>query len=191
MYTEQQPLIAEHARTPQGFADVVTFVIATENQHFYRVGRILESIWTEGLDRCSSLNSTQKRGIAYAHLRAADYTHLVTCDDVQALKTLVEIPSIGIVKAGFIRQLTVGSVGCLDRHNLKTAGFAPRSFDRLPQRTEGITARLEAYVSTCTLLGGSETLYDTWCRLIAAKYPEQFKNAEDVSEKHALWCCAI
>lgn len=194
MYTQEQPLIAAHAKSPEGFADVVTFAIATQNQHFYRVGTILADLHMRGLDACKSLNGTQKRGIAYVHQHAGQVLELLAntrCSrspDILALRILIELPAIGIVKAGFIWQLIAGRVGCLDTHNLKTAGLRRGAFDYRPQSTEALTAHLSSYIAACAMLGTSEQLYNGWCSLIALKYPGHFNSAEDVSRKHAAWC---
>lgn len=190
MYAEHQPLIAEHARSPQGFADVVSFVIATQNQRFYMVGAILEELRQHGIANGPYLSRTQKRGIAYAHLTARAHIARLTCDATTQLYSLLEIPAIGLVKAGFILQLCAGMVGCLDRHNLRTLGLSERAFDHVPTTTEALSSRIALYLHTCAQLGTPAVLYDNWCTLIAAKYPKQFTDADDVSYKHVLWCGA-
>lgn len=192
MFAEHQPLIAQHATTPQGFADVVTFVIASQNQHFYRVGDVLQDLRENGLDGARYLTKIQRRGIAYAHIHAEDYVRALNQmpTNVERLKYVLEIPHIGIVKAGFILQLTRGESGCLDRHNLKALGLAPRTFARTSVSTEALTRRLQLYLATCESLGTPAQLWDAWCKLIALKYPRQFVDAEDVSRCHVLWCRA-
>lgn len=187
MFAQDQPLIARHAESPQGFADVVTFVICSQNQHFYRVGTILNALHTRGLDDCGYLNGHQKRGIAYVTQHAgvlrAQLRHQT---DLERMRLLIELPSLGIVKAGFVVQLVFGSVGCLDRHNLKVLGLDARSFNRAPVSSVALTARLQMYLSTCALLGTSETIYDGWCSLIATRYPQHFSCACAVSSAHVL-----
>lgn len=197
MFAEHQLWIAQHAMIPQGFADVVTFVIATQNQHFYRVGSIIDTLRTDGLDAAKQLTGAQKRGIAHIHNHAAYYVNSLRglehgyLDALATFKLLLEIPQIGIVKAGFITQLALGKFGCLDRHNLKMLGLDIHTFQRVPTSTEALTQRLTVYMHTCHALGSSAQLYDNWCRLIALKYPQHFMDAEDVSYHHALWCNAI
>lgn len=192
MYQTDQPRIAAHALTPEGFADIGTFVIASINQRFYMVGTILEQLCTVGLEDASYLTATQKRGIAYVRTHAESLLESLSRADgtVAALRRLVEIPCIGIVKGGFLLQLVHGKVGCLDRHNLRTLGLDDRAFARVPQTTEALTQRLHTYIDTCARVGTSAQLWDGWCRLMAVKYPGQFKDAQDVSEKHVVWCRA-
>lgn len=190
MFASDQPLIARHAETPQGFADVVTFAIATQNQHFYAVGKILDSLRADGLEACRFLNSNQKRGIAYVTACAEGIKSNVWYrgDAVSAICALVEIPNIGIVKAGFIWQMIAGQGGCLDRHNLQVAGLSLKAFSRVPQSTESLRQRVETYLQLCAILGNPEALWDGWCRLIYLKYPQHFKDAQEVSRKHVEWC---
>lgn len=193
MYSRDQALTQRHAETEQGFLDTVVFVLATVNQHFYNVGTITDTYHTAGLDETPHYNAVQKRGIAYAMMRAPFYTALLAdvragkADLAEALKALVEIPGIGMVKAGFILQLTCGMAGCLDRHNLRTAGLNERIFQRVPAAAEALTARIRLYLKACEDMGTPEEIWDGWSRLIAAKYPNQFCCADDVSWKHALW----
>jgi len=194
LFAKHQPLIAAHAKSPQGFADVVTFAIATQNQHFYRVGAMLDTLWTEGLDKVKALTGNQKRGIVYAHThtqRYVDIVHNRQLTPIEVFKALLEIPNIGIVKAGFILQLVLGTFGCLDRHNLKTAGLDSKAFSRTPANTEALTQKLQVYAATCYAIGTSAQLYNSWCRLIALKYPKHFADAYEVSRLHAVWCRAL
>jgi hypothetical protein len=191
MYAEHQPLIAQHATTAGGFIDVVTFVIATQNQHFHRVGAVLADLHSVGLDSAKYLTRTQKNGIAYVTQSADRYLDLFHNPDVSdhsKMRALIDIPHIGIVKAGFIMQLICGTVGCLDRHNLQTLGLDPKAFARVPVSATALEARIKTYIATCAGLGLCCDLYDGWCRLIAAKYPDKFKNADDVSYWHVAWC---
>jgi hypothetical protein len=188
MFKEHQPLIAQHGQTAAGFADIVTFVIATQNQYFYRVGEIVEEVSRVGFEGCKYLTASQKRGIAYARLHGTRLLDsLQGADVIEQVRILIEIPHIGIVKGGFILQMVYGKLGCLDRHNLRAAGLAANAFNRIPQSTEALSHRLHIYAEACTAMGTPEELWNGWCRLIAANYPEQFLHAEDVSFKHVVW----
>lgn len=184
MYSEQVPTITQYARTPQGFADVVTFAITTQNQHFYHVKSIMQVIHDYGVDAPTQLNKRQKYAIAHIKMHASKYVYLPSCP-LAAMRRLVELPSIGIVKAGFILQmLSYPGIGCLDVHNCRNAGLSRNIFSRVPTSTENLMQRLQVYLSTCQILGGAAYLWDSWCEHIAAKYPAHFENAEAVSMYH-------
>ena len=183
MYAEHVPLLTLHGQTPSGFADIVTFAIATQSQRFYNVKLLLSRVHTDGLSACTMLRGRQKAGILHTHNAAEDLLPLPPCP-FQALRTLLEIPAIGIVKAGFILQMLGYQVGCLDMHNLRIAGLSRRAFDGIPTSTEGLTHKLQTYLDTCHALGGAGYLWNQWCRVIAFTYPKHFASAYSVSAYH-------
>ena len=183
MYAEHVPLMKAHGQTPSGFADIVTFAIVTQNQHFYRVKPILERMRSHGLEFCSMLTRRQKASIAHVQTEAADVLPLPPCTR-EALRCLVELPSIGIVKAAFVLQLLGYPIGCLDVHNMRIAGLARHVFDHIPTKAEGLSQKFRTYMDTCTALGGAEFLWDRWCHVVALKYPKWFPSANHVSAYH-------
>ena len=183
MYAEHMPLIREYGRTPDGFATLVAFAIATQNQYFFHVDSIMGIIRSDGAHACTRLKTRQKAGILHVQVRGAKYLPLPPCT-ADALRLLIEIPSIGIVKGSFVLQMLGYPVGCLDVHNIRMAGLSARVFSRVPARTEALSLRLETYLNVCTQMGGAEVLWNTWCTLIACKYPHWFKSAEAVSAYH-------
>lgn len=188
MFADHQPMIAAHAATPDGFADVVTFVVCTIKQHLYRVGDIVANSATTGM-----LTRRQRGAVDYIRQHAATVRAACAATDnpIDRLRILVELPNIGIAKAGFITQLCYGQVGCLDRHNLRLVGLAEKTFQHIPTSAEALTARLQTYAAACAALGTPAQLWDGWCALIAARYPEHFVGPEDVSYKHVLWTNSV
>jgi hypothetical protein len=194
MFTTDQPAIQRHAEaSPQGIVDVITFVLATINRYFYYVPDVLDEHAHAGLDDCKYWKPIDRRGIAYV-IAKADYYHsrlpVWREDSLTCLRELVEIPGIGIVKAGFICQLLTGKVGCLDRHNLRTMGLNEKTFARVPANTEALTERLRVYMAACEALGTSAQMWDGWVNLVAAKYPNHFASGEEVSRLHVTLCKA-
>ena len=183
MYVDHVPLLTLHGQTPSGFVDIVTFAIATQNQRFYNVKLLLDRLHTDGLSACTMLHGRQKAGMLYVHNAVADLLPLPPCP-LQALRSLLEIPSIGIVKAGFILQMLGYQVACLDVHNLRIAGLSRRAFDGIPASTEGLTHKLQTYLDTCQALGGAAYLWNRWCCVIALTYPKHFPTADAVSAYH-------
>ena len=104
------------------------------------------------------------------------------------LAELTKIDGLGIVKAGFVLQMALGKVGCLDTHNLTRFGIDGKQFkfsktasDKLRQQ------KAKLYIDICNQIGGCEYLWDTWCEFIANKYPKQFKSGMEVSALHCKW----
>ena len=184
MYAQHMPLISEYGRTPAGFAAVVSFAIATQNQRFYLIKRIMECARSDGVFACTQLSRRQKNGVLYAQVHAGAYLLRLSDDTVDALRLLVELPSIGIVKAAFVLQMLGYPVGCLDVHNTRLAGLPPRMFQRVPTSVKAFDTCIQKYLDTCTRLGGAALLWDRWCTLIACKYSRWFTNTETVSAYH-------
>ena len=101
-----------------------------------------------------------------------------------------EVPGLGLIKAGFLIQLTYGLSACLDTHNLKRFGIPPRTFrsDKFKElkTPKSRLRKVKQYHGACERFGGTEALWDTWCQFIADKYPHRYKNAFDVSRQHCV-----
>ncbi len=107
----------------------------------------------------------------------------------QCLAELTKIPGLGLPKAGFVMQLALGEVGCMDTHNLQRFGLQAQTFkfgknasDKLRQ------AKALLYIEACKDAGGCEYLWDSWCELIGTeKFPELYGSGEVVSKLHCDW----
>lgn len=186
MYQNHQPNIEKFARkNPDNFAQVVLFVSATIQQMFHTVPAIVEDVRERGLDSKHLWGS--KKDTWRFTLENKDMLFEAVFSDMDLedkLLSIAEIPGIGLVKAGFVLQLCTGEVGCLDVHNLRRFGLNAQTFKL--GKVKYLTARKKAtlYLNTCVQCGGSETLWDEWCQLIADKYPQRWRSAHDVSQAH-------
>jgi hypothetical protein len=102
----------------------------------------------------------------------------------EKLLAVASIPGIGIVKAGFVLQLCIGKVGCLDVHNLKRFGLKASAFKLGKVKYDTALGKAKLYIKLCEDLGGSKYLWDSWCDLLAEKYPTKYKNGQHVSRLH-------
>lgn len=187
MYTTDQNCIAAFAeRSPWHLRQVGLFVQATIQQHFEQVPLVMQDYAVAGRD--SKHLSTQKRR-AYDALTAEAigfYDDLATYngESEYLLRRIVELPGFGIVKAGFLVQLLVGDIGCLDRHSLRAAGMDERGFNRTPASAEALNTRLHVYAQLCRSLGGAERLWDNWRAYVSILRPKSFPTPEHVSQWH-------
>ena len=185
MYDTHMPLLAKHAGTPAGFADIVTFAIAAQNQHFYRVRSILQEL--RKTQTSPYLSKRQHSGITFVRHHASLFMPCTETESIgEALRRVLELPSVGFIKGGFILQMCGYNIGCLDRHMCSVTGLSPSVFNHIPASTEGLTCRIANYIATCHAFGGSEHLWNSWCALIAQKYPSHFADADAVSAYHVL-----
>jgi hypothetical protein len=104
----------------------------------------------------------------------------------EALLAVAETPGLGLVKAGFLLQLCAGVSGCVDVHNLRRLGLT-RSAVALPKSLSPRTKARKAfaYSGIVAAAGGTEKLWDDWCRYLAVQQPGRFPGgAEQVSRLH-------
>ena len=102
----------------------------------------------------------------------------------EKLLVVASINGIGIVKAGFVLQLCLGKVGCLDVHNLRRFGLSPTAFKMGKVKYDTALGKAKLYIKICEDLGGCEYLWDSWCNLLAEKYPNKYKDGQHVSRLH-------
>lgn len=107
---------------------------------------------------------------------------------ISLMKVFLKIPGLGLPKAGFVCQLVTGLVGCMDVHNIKTYGIDPKTLilnknlKSLKSKTNN-RRKIEKYITLCHDYG-TENLWNSWCSMIADKYPKDFVDSNHVSEVH-------
>lgn len=180
MFAEHQPIIADFAKqSPENTARVIKFVLLTVRRRLEHVAPLMD----DDNRRCTSLTL---RGIEYAERNAQDlYDDLLDecVSDAQCIERLLQVPGLGMVKAGFVMQLVRGRVGCLDSHNIKMYGLNPRAFASTTSIT-GLRERVRLYMQVCADLGGVEVLWDRWCDYVATLRPKVWSSGEAVSRAH-------
>ena len=100
------------------------------------------------------------------------------------MNVFLQVPGLGLAKSGFCCQLFAGCVGCIDVHNLrrlniseKVLDFNKLAMDKTKQK------KVEAYVDACAKRR-CRWLWNTWCRLIAKRQPERWRDGDHVSLVH-------
>jgi hypothetical protein len=87
-----------------------------------------------------------------------------------AIAQLVAVPSLGVVKAGFVAQLMGYDVGCLDSRNVQRMGLRPRAWDLDKGRLSPAAIERKAHAYAAATLGQAENLWDSWCAYVAPDY---------------------
>ena len=168
----------------------VTFALLTIQQAFETVETQIESFKKDGTSS-HYLWGSKDLGVAYVVENADRLAALLRLakqndDTIDAIDTLLEIPGLGIIKAGFVAQLLgLPDAGCIDTHNARIydvdlEGFRFREGGKASTRI----AKISTYVHLCKRLGGSESLWDVWCEYVAALRPKKWDSAWDVSRYH-------
>lgn len=83
--------------------------------------------------------------------------------------TFMDVPGLGLAKASFLAQLTVGDGACLDTHNLHRIGKDDK-FTRVDKSAKNILERIEAYNEAWRPYGNSAFWWDSWCDFIGSRY---------------------
>tara|TARA_R100000963_G_C4610121_1_gene80836 strand:- start:71 stop:658 length:588 start_codon:yes stop_codon:yes gene_type:complete len=188
MFKQHQPIIEKYARqNPDNLEKVLVFVLTTIQKRLSTCVAQRKQINILGVNAVC-LNGRKQRTYKEIVATKAYLYDKIFSDDISNAEKLLEITSIygiGTVKAGFIMQLCLGEIGCLDVHNLKRFGLSPNVFkvsDKMPQSTA--IRKANFYIKTCEDLGGCEYLWDSWCQYLAEIYPNIYTDANDVSDLH-------
>ena len=165
------------------------FVLVTIRTPFFLILRYMNDVRKYGA-KAKCLNSTHKNAgykyirRHYKRLHKAIFSETMT--DAEKMVTLFSIPNIGPREAGFILQLCVGRVGCIDCHNENMFTVDPKTLrlnKSAPYDKQLAVAQL--YIDTCDKIGTSEYLWDNWCKFIGLKWDHRFPNgALEVSALH-------
>ena len=188
MFKTHQPMIARFMKkNPDALARGEVFTLCTIQKHFSSVGNQLKEIETDGINAVC-LNGAKKRSYKEIIAMKGYLYNKVYSKEISLAEKLLEVSGlygIGMVKAGFILQLALGKVGCLDVHNLARFGLSASVFKVNDKMTEATALRkANFYIKTCEDLGGSEYLWNTWCKYVADLYPKIYRDACHVSKLH-------
>ena len=165
------------------------FVLVTIRTPFFLILRYMNDVRKYGA-KAKCLNSTHKNAgykyirRHYKRLHKAIFSETMT--DAEKMVTLFSIPNICTRKAGFILQLCIGKVGCIDCHNEAMFNVDPKTF-RLVKSSpyDKQLSVAQAYVDMCNKIGTSEYLWDNWCEFIGLKWDKRFPNGGlEVSALH-------
>ena len=180
MYQRDCNAIAQYAMaSADGLYDVIEFTLCTINMPLSRVIQQRVSIKSEGI-HSKWVSSTKAQGIEYAKANAqrlheeinaiAQQHGTDTIDGAQeAVDLFVSIPSIGMVKAGFIAQMCGFEVACLDRHNIRMLGLSETALLLNKKvKPELRKRKIRDYVKLCRRKG-AEYWWNTWCNYVADK----------------------
>lgn len=175
MYQRDCIAISHHAQShAQGLLDVMAFTFCTIQTPLKRCHAQMQDIRVNGAE-ASALWGAKRSGYEYAvanlqQLHGDTLMHLDNGDDVKAMLTMLQVPCLGLVKAGFVCQMFGFDVSCLDTHNLKALGLDDKDvkLDYKLSLDKRIN-KVQNYIKLTRESGGAEYWWDTWCDFVAAK----------------------
>ena len=187
MFTTHQKAIGRWGRkSPDNTSWIIAMVLLSIQQQWDQVGNQLIDLKENGLD-CKYLFGSKRSGWDYvlAHkkeIHEAIYSRKLPM--AEKLLAVASIPNIDLIKAGFVLQLCIGKVGCLDVHNLRRFGLSASAFKMGKVKYDTALGKAKLYIKVCEDLGGCEYLWNSWCDLLAEKYPNKYKTGQQVSRLH-------
>ena len=189
MFNEHQPAIGAYAASsPDTCVRVLDFVHQTIRNWFGTTGIRMTDIGQKGLDSVHLNNKVRRTAYEFVRVNKVYLHETIFSDDIsveEKLLVLTGTPGLQLAKSGFVLQLCIGKVGCLDVHNLRRFNLSENAF-RLNNNVKYDTALNKArmYTDLIDKLGGTEKLWNDWCKLIADKYPKHYDSASHVSRLH-------
>lgn len=196
MYDRDMPLIAEHGlASPEGLLDVITFVLLTIRQPLAGVPRQFADVKRRG-EKSAYLFGAKRDGFIYADTFKASLFAKVSAaikaqDTVAGIDALLDVPSLGLVKAAFVMQcLGAPDAACIDTHNLTRFRLSPTAFkfnkDAIKRRQTRLN-KIRDYIDFAVERGTSQWFWDSWCEYVVrpeAKRTSGFASAEECSRCH-------
>ena len=187
-FKRDNPLINAYAQRSKGnLGRMVMMVSLSIKQPWHSIGTQMEDLeLREG--ECKYLWGNKKATYNWLFVDRLNLSRLYheamqNRDDPELLMhVFLQVPGMGLAKAGFCCQLFAGSVGCIDTVNVGKFGIKPFTFSKKAKPATQRRKVLE-YIEFCGARR-SEALWNLWCRTIATTYPDKFKDYRDVSLKH-------
>jgi hypothetical protein len=195
MFSQHQPLIAEHASTPEGLVDIALLAIVSARMPFARVREDFAAVkngdttplfawkfeaYRRFKERAEKVKARLER--EYGFTRRSPY--------LRTAYMLAEISGeygLGFVKGGFVLQMAYGVSGCVDTRNIDTFGVSRNAVapPSVALKYETRLRKARAYTKLINSLGGTGFLWDAWCTYYADSGDNpDWSDGWDVSAEH-------
>ena len=189
MYNVDQKAISKLAREDVDF-NTCTMIVALVSIRtpWKNIVKNIEAVKKFGAKAKPLNNKSKNKGYKYIRTHAKQlhetiFNNYMTIEE--KLVALTDIPNIGYAKAGFILQLCLGKVGCIDCHNATEYGTKLSDYKFGPNASLSTKVRkARSYIAECKRQGGSAKLWNSWCKQRYEQYPNTFTSARDVSLRH-------
>jgi len=198
MFNNHNPKINNFAqRNPDNLFLVIIMVVLSIQQKWILVGDMMSDVKVNKLESkyiwgnkvksynylCSHKHFIYAQMMAVLNSNKSDFAK-----SYSLMNIFLKVEGLGLAKAGFVCQLVAGLVGCMDVHNIKTYNIDPNllKYNKKLKTQKSIAANKEKvsdYIDLCERYGAAN-LWNSWCSMIADKYPQDFVDGYHVSELH-------
>jgi hypothetical protein len=186
------PIVAAAQDSPDALPSIAALVLCSIRQPFFLMHVQMADIAKNGTNaRC--LFGWKRTGLQYVVDHRADlhgaarraYGKPEELDNL--ILRYLDIPGLGIVKASFLAQMTIGDGACMDSHNLGRLSFDTAYF-KTPKilKESSIRKLITAYNATWRANGDSAYWWDSWCDHMAENSAKWFRDGAHVSHMHRL-----
>ena len=192
--------IVEHAQQSLDyFPGIAAMVLLSIQQPFYRMPQYIADVVKRDL-RSTYLFGHKRFGLEYVRWNKrqlwesarACYKGEISLDDL--IYCYLRIPNLGIVKASFLAQMTVGQGACIDTLNQRVLGVTEEFVAAPKTLTEkSMRRRIARYNAAWQSLGDTVWWWDDWCERLAARTHNAigsrigtFESGAQVSALHRL-----
>jgi hypothetical protein len=168
-------IVEQAQKSADTFPGIAALVLLSIRQPFYLMGRQVQDVAENDYAsrylfgwKSSGLHHVRanKRSLHYA--AQACHGGDITLDEL--ILEYLAIPGMGIVKASFLAQMTVGDGACMDTLNLRTLGLSETAFRLSKTLTvKTVKRRIAAYNAVWRSVGNSAHWWDSWCDLVASR----------------------
>ncbi len=194
MYSVHAKAIQDYAqKSSDNLADVIIMVVLSIQQPWKNVGLQMADVKLNGRaskflwgNKGRTYEYVMKRkGFIFNQFLAVVNSNKSDSDKAYSLMNIfLRIDGLGMVKAGFVCQLSAGLVGCIDLHNIRLYGIDEKIL-KLPKSLKSKDIKdekINKYISICHNIG-TENLWDTWCNSLATKN-SVWSNGFEVAKVH-------
>lgn len=194
MYSVHAKAIQDYAQqSSDNLVDVIIMVVLSIQQPWKNVGLQMADVKLNGRsskflwgNKGRTYEYVMKRkSFIFNQFLAVVNSNKSDSDKAYSLMNIfLRIDGLGMVKAGFVCQLSAGLVGCIDLHNIRLYGIDEKIL-KLPKSLKSKDIKdekINKYISICHNIG-TENLWDTWCNSLATK-SSVWSNGFEVSKVH-------
>jgi hypothetical protein len=174
-FTKDCQWIVGHAQaSPDAFPGIAGMALLSIKQPFALMPVFMGDLARMG-DQSSYLFGAKRAGFQYVREHKADLwasARAFKRGDLsldELIADYMKVPSLGIVKASFVAQMTAGEGACIDTINQQRFGL-PADFGRSSKhRPSSLPARIHAYNAYWQAHGDSAWWWDSWCDHMAER----------------------
>ncbi len=203
MFKKYNPLINEYMQTDHlHMRDGIIAVVMTIKMPHWMWPKMMEDYRQNG-GMSQYLFGFKRETYKYLHRHSAElYDDLmrlwrtpkkelggtVQSKDGEMMMRLLDVPGLGLAKAGFVMQMMFGRVGCMDVHNVRRlykVNVADVTFSK-SAKLETKKKKVMNYVSLFTGARTTEKIWDSWCEQVMWNQCNRgrFSSADEVSRLH-------